>query len=88
MTFDEAVREASRLGVAETDPSDDIEGMDAAVKVVALANVLMGADLKLADVARQGIRGITARAVARSARQRARLGNWFAVPGARATDAC
>lgn len=61
MTFDEAVQEAQRLGVAESDPTDDIEGIDAAVKAVALANVLMGADLKLADVARQGIRGITAR---------------------------
>ncbi len=36
MSFDEAVREAQRLGVAESDPTDDIEGVDAAVKVVAL----------------------------------------------------
>lgn len=60
LSFDDAVREAQRLGVAETDPTDDIEGIDAAVKVVALANVLMGANLALRDVARQGIRGITA----------------------------
>ena len=50
MSFDEAVREAQRMGVAETDPTDDIEGVDAAVKVVALANVLMGGSLKLGDV--------------------------------------
>ncbi len=60
MTFDESIRQAQRLGVAESDPSDDIEGMDAAVKVIALANVLMQADLKLEDVSRLGIRGITA----------------------------
>jgi homoserine dehydrogenase len=60
MTFEESVRQAQRLGVAESDPSDDIEGVDAAVKVVALANVLMQADLKLHDVSRQGIRGISA----------------------------
>ena len=60
MTFDESVRQAQKLGVAESDPADDIEGVDAAVKVVALANVLMHADLKLDDVRRQGIRGITA----------------------------
>ncbi len=60
MTFDEAIRKAQQLGVAESDPTDDIEGVDAAVKVVALANVLMNADLKLADVRRKGIRGITA----------------------------
>ena len=60
MTFEESVRQAQALGVAESDPTDDIEGVDAAVKVVALANVLMHASLKLDDVSRQGIRGITA----------------------------
>ena len=59
MSFDESLLQAQKLGVAESDPSDDIEGVDAAVKVVALANVLMGADLKLSDVSREGIRGIT-----------------------------
>ncbi|HEY4931424.1 MAG TPA: homoserine dehydrogenase [Terriglobales bacterium] len=58
-SFDEAIAGAQRLGVAETDPSADIDGIDAAVKVVEVANVLMGASLKLSDVARQGIRGIT-----------------------------
>lgn len=60
MPFDDAVREAQRMGVAETDPSDDIEGIDAAVKVVEVANVLMGADITLNDVERRGIRGLTA----------------------------
>ncbi len=60
MSFDDAVREAQRLGVAESDPSDDIDGLDAAVKVIGLANVLMGGKLKLSDVTRQGIRDITA----------------------------
>ncbi len=59
MSFDESLDQAQRLGVAESDPTDDIEGVDAAVKVLALANVLMDADLKLADVRREGIRGIT-----------------------------
>jgi homoserine dehydrogenase len=59
MTFEESVRQAQKLGVAESDPTDDIEGVDAAVKVIALANVLMHADLKLDDVGRQGIRGLT-----------------------------
>ncbi len=60
MTLQESVRQAQKLGVAESDPADDLEGVDAAVKVVALANVLMHADLKLHDVRRQGIGGITA----------------------------
>ena len=59
MTFEEAVKKAQELGVAETDPSDDIDGVDAAVKVVALANVLMNAELKLGDVHCYGIRDIT-----------------------------
>jgi homoserine dehydrogenase len=60
MSFDDAVREAQRLGVAETDPSNDIDGIDAAVKVVGLVNVLMDGNLRLSDVKRQGIRGLTA----------------------------
>lgn len=59
-TLDEAIAEAQRLGVAETDPSADIDGIDAAVKIVEVANVLMGASLKLAEVSRTGIRDITA----------------------------
>jgi homoserine dehydrogenase len=58
-SLDEAIAEAQRLGVAETDPSADIDGIDAAVKVVEVANVLMGGSLKLADVSRTGIRDIT-----------------------------
>jgi homoserine dehydrogenase len=59
MTFQESVRQAHNMGVAESDPTDDIEGVDAAVKVIALANVLMHAGLKLEDVSVQGIRRIT-----------------------------
>ena len=59
MPFDDAVREAQRLGVAETDPSNDVDGIDAAVKVVGLVNVLMDGNLSLRDVSRTGIRGIT-----------------------------
>lgn len=59
LSFDDAVREAQRFGVAETDPTDDIEGVDAAVKLVGLVNVLMGGTMKLSDVARTGIREIT-----------------------------
>lgn len=57
--FDEAVAQAQALGVAEADPSTDLEGWDATVKIVVLANVLMGADLRPADVDRMGITGIT-----------------------------
>ena len=58
-SFADAIAEAQRLGVAETDPSADVDGIDAAVKVVEVANVLMGANLTLADVSRTGIRDVT-----------------------------
>jgi homoserine dehydrogenase len=57
--FDKALAQAQALGVAEADPSTDLEGWDAAVKIVVLANVLMGADLRPADVERTGITGLT-----------------------------
>ncbi len=58
-SFDEAVKHAQSIGIAETDPSNDIDGWDAAVKVCVLSNVLMGADIRSGDVDRLGIRGIT-----------------------------
>ena len=41
--------------MAETDPSDDLEGWDAAVKVAALVTVLMGVPLPLNQIERTGI---------------------------------
>jgi homoserine dehydrogenase len=58
-SFDQAVKKAQDLGIAETDPSFDVDGWDATVKVSALATVLMDHPLKPADVAREGIRGLT-----------------------------
>ncbi|HYL14945.1 MAG TPA: homoserine dehydrogenase [Terriglobales bacterium] len=63
LSFDEALKKAQDIGVAETDPSDDIDGWDAAVKVAALARVVMGAPLKLDDIERQGIRTLHAETV-------------------------
>lgn len=54
-----ALAEAQRLGYAEADPTADVEGWDAAGKAVILANVLMGGALKVADVDRTGISGLT-----------------------------
>ena len=58
-SFEEALREMQEAGVAETDPSNDIDGWDAAIKIVILANTLMGADLRPDDVDREGIREVT-----------------------------
>ena len=58
-TFDEAIRRAQQMGIAETDPSADLDGWDAAVKVAALAIVLLGVPLKLDQVRRTGIRELS-----------------------------
>jgi homoserine dehydrogenase len=55
LSFDEAIRRAQALGIAETDPANDLDGWDAAVKVVALSIVLMGIPMKLERVQRTGI---------------------------------
>lgn len=57
--FDSAVAYAQEIGIAETDPSGDIDGWDAAVKVAALVTVLMDVPMKPHQVDRTGIRGIT-----------------------------
>jgi homoserine dehydrogenase len=58
LNFEDALAAAQEIGIAETDPTLDIDGWDSAIKTVILANVLMGADLRPADVDRQGIRGM------------------------------
>jgi homoserine dehydrogenase len=58
-SFDDAVRYCQSVGVAETDPSGDVDGWDAAIKVAALVTVLMNTPLKPQDVERKGIREIT-----------------------------
>lgn len=72
-SFDEALDEARRLGIAEADSDYDIDGWDAAVKAVAIANVLMGADARPNEVDRRGIREITADDLNSAARDGFRL---------------
>jgi homoserine dehydrogenase len=59
LSIDDALRQAQRLGVAETDASYDLEGWDAAVKIAALVNVVMDVRLLPREVKRQGIRELT-----------------------------
>jgi len=55
----EAIAYAQSIGIAETDPSGDVDGWDAAVKVAALITVLMDITYTPEQVDRTGIRGIT-----------------------------
>ncbi len=65
-TLDEAVKYGASIGITETDPSGDIDGWDASIKVAALSTVLMGIPLKPQDVEREGIRSITPAMIAES----------------------
>jgi homoserine dehydrogenase len=69
LSFEEALQKAQAIGVAETDARHDLEGWDAAVKVAALVRVLMGEPIRLQEIAREGILGLTSEQVraARSA---------------------
>ncbi|MEE3284692.1 MAG: homoserine dehydrogenase [Planctomycetota bacterium] len=61
--YDEALLTAQELGYAEADPTADVEGYDVVAKVVILANVVMGADLSVSQVVREGITGLDAGSV-------------------------
>lgn len=62
-SFDEALAHAQTIGIAETDPSGDIMGWDAAVKVAALVTVLMGIPRTPDSIKRKGIDDISLEAV-------------------------
>jgi len=59
ITFETALAEAQRLGYAEADPSDDVEGKDAAAKMAILARLAFGAPVVLDQVRYEGITQIT-----------------------------
>lgn len=53
--YKEALLEAQKVGIAESDPSLDVLGYDTASKIIILSNVLMNSDLKLEDLKINGI---------------------------------
>jgi homoserine dehydrogenase len=73
LTASAAVKEAQRLGIAEADPRNDLEGWDAAVKGCAIANGLMGASVRPPQVRRRGIAGLTGLDARRAVRAGTRL---------------
>jgi homoserine dehydrogenase len=58
-SFDEAVRRAQAMGIAETDPTADIDGWDSAIKVAVMAFVLLGVPIHLDQVQRTDIRALS-----------------------------
>ncbi len=62
--FADVLAEAQRLGYAETDPTADVEGYDAAAKAAILASLAFHSRVKLSDVSREGITGVTSADIA------------------------
>jgi homoserine dehydrogenase len=74
-SFDQGIKRAQSMGIAETDPSHDLDGLDSAVKVAALATVLMGVPTRIDQVPCRGIRDLSVEKIrsARSAGMRYKL---------------
>jgi homoserine dehydrogenase len=64
--FEAALKEAQARGIAEPDPSLDIDGWDTAVKILLLANAAAGLELTLGEVAVEGIRNVSAAMLAQA----------------------
>ena len=55
LTYEEALERSKKEGIAETDPSQDVEGWDTAIKMTIIANALMGTSLTLESASVTGI---------------------------------
>jgi homoserine dehydrogenase len=65
-SYEDAVKYCQSIGVAETDPANDVDGWDAAIKVAALVTVLMDMPMTPQQVNPTGIRGITLEMIAKA----------------------
>jgi homoserine dehydrogenase len=59
-SYEEAIKAAQDIGLAEADPSMDIDGWDGAAKICAMANILMDAHITPDDVEVESVRSVTA----------------------------
>lgn len=62
-SYTDILAESMELGIAETDPTYDVEGIDTACKLVILANAIFGLDTTYKDVEVKGITKITPEAL-------------------------
>lgn len=59
LDYDQAVKEAQKLGFAEADPSSDVDGDDAAYKLSILASLSFGQKINVKDITKEGITKIS-----------------------------
>jgi len=65
-SYDNALKYCQQIGIAESDPTNDVEGWDAAIKVAALATVLWDIPTTPQQINPTGIRGITSEMIAKA----------------------
>ena len=63
ITFDQALKAAQELGFAEADPTMDVDGYDAAAKLVIMANWIMEKKVTIKDVKIKGIREVSSKTI-------------------------
>lgn len=73
VSYEEALTEAQKDGIAEANPSLDVLGYDTACKIVILANVLMDANIKLEDIEIQGITEVELETIKRLQKENKKL---------------
>jgi homoserine dehydrogenase len=59
ISYADALQHAQNVGMAEADPTLDVDGWDAACKLVIIANAVLGRPTKLNDIKVEGIRNVT-----------------------------
>jgi homoserine dehydrogenase len=69
ITFGEALEAAQKLGYAEADPTMDVDGYDAAAKLVIMANWIMEKKVTIKDVEIKGIRKVSAKNIEEAAKK-------------------
>lgn len=73
MSFAAALKDAKSKGYVEADESLDLDGFDAAAKLVILANWIMGMKVTMPDIKRTGIRKVTSEDIKRAAKKNAAI---------------
>lgn len=73
MSFAAALKDAKSKGYVEADESLDLDGYDAAAKLVILANWIMGMKVTMPDIKRTGIRKVTSADIKNAARKKAAI---------------
>lgn len=73
VSYEEALATAQRLGYAEADPASDVDGWDAAAKIVILGKKLLNLSLKVPDIKREGISSLSQAMIEQAAAEDKRL---------------